>query len=69
MFWRLVLWISILFYSTALFAEDLPDPSALLQAVQAKENTYSTWFLQQKGAIFAALIKSLLTVVICVLLL
>ncbi|MBR4883953.1 MAG: mechanosensitive ion channel family protein [Lentisphaeria bacterium] len=69
MFWRLVLWISILFCSTALFAEDLPDPSALLQAVQAKENTYSTWFLQQKGAIFAALIKSLLTVMIRVLLL
>lgn len=58
-----------LFAATALFAESLPDPETLLQTVQKEENTFSSWFRQQKEELPAAFLKTLLTVVICVLLL
>ena len=58
-----------LFAATALFAEDLPDPETLLQTVQTEEITISSWFRQQKEELPAAFLKTLLTVVICVLLL
>ena len=58
-----------LFAATVLFAESLPDPETLLQTVQTEENTFSSWFRQQKEELLAAFLKTLLTVVICVLLL
>ena len=68
--WRIFLFSGLLFFTGAIFAaESLPDPSALLQTVQTKEATILTWLQLQKGALLAALVKSALAIVICVLLL
>ena len=68
--WRIILFTGLLFFTGAIFAaESLPDPSALLQTVQAEENTILEWLQLQKGVLLAALLKSALAIVICVLLL
>lgn len=68
--WWIFLFSGLLFFTGTVFAaESLPDPSALLQTVQAEENTILEWLQLQKGVLLAALLKSALAIVICVLLL